>query len=69
MPEPLGNEIQVVAMVDASHAGDKLIFRSHTGVIIYMNNTPIEFFSKMKTQWKLARLFWNLWQPESKWRK
>ena len=46
MPEPLGKEVQITAMVDASHAGDKLTFRSHTGIIVYMNNAPIEFFSK-----------------------
>jgi len=46
MPEPLGKPVYVTAMVDASHGGDKLTFRSHTGILIYMNNSPIEFYSK-----------------------
>ena len=32
--------------VDASHAGEKLTYHSHTGILIYVNNTPIGWFSK-----------------------
>ena len=32
--------------VDASHAGDKLTYRSHTGIFIYVNNIPIDWFFK-----------------------
>ena len=46
MPEPLGYPVQVIAFVDASHAGEKLTYWSHTGIIVYMNNSPIEFYSK-----------------------
>ena len=45
-PEPLGNGVRMVCFVDASHAGDKLTRRSHTGFIIFLNNSPIVFYSK-----------------------
>jgi len=45
-PEPLGISMQMTCFVDASHAGDKVTRRSHTGFIIYLNNSPIVFYSK-----------------------
>ena len=41
MPEPLGEGIQVSMFVDASHAGDLLTRRSHTGYFIYINNALV----------------------------
>jgi hypothetical protein len=38
MPEPLGN--------NANHAGNLATRRSHTGILIYVNNAPIVWFSK-----------------------
>ena len=32
--------------VDSDHAGDKLMRRSHTGFVIYLNMAPIVWFSK-----------------------
>ena len=49
MPKPLGNPIQMVCFVDASHANDVVTRRSQTGFIIYVNNSPIDWFSKK--QW------------------
>jgi hypothetical protein len=46
MPKPLGNPVIMTCFVDANHAGDKVTRRSQTGFIIYLNNTPIDWFSK-----------------------
>ena len=43
---PRGAEVDMTCFVDASHGGDLLTRRSHTGYIIYLNNTPICWFSK-----------------------
>lgn len=48
-PKPLGRSIQIVCFVDASHANDKITRRSQTGFIIYVNNAPIDWFSKKQT--------------------
>lgn len=45
-PEPLGNDIVIRVYVDANHAGNLKNRRSHTGLIIYVNNSPIMWFSK-----------------------
>ena len=44
--EPLGNPVTMTCFVDADHAGNKVTRRSHTGFIIYLNNAPIDWFSK-----------------------
>ncbi len=46
MPVPLGNPIQMSCFVDADHAGNKVTRRSHTGVFILLNKTPVTTFSK-----------------------
>jgi len=46
MPEPLGNPVQVIAYVDANYAGNIKTRRSHTGVLIYINQAPIIWYSK-----------------------
>ena len=45
-PKPLGKEVDLVAYVDSDHAGDKLMRRSRTGFLIYMNSSPIDWVSK-----------------------
>ncbi len=45
-PEPRGHAVQMNAFVDASHAGNKITRRSHTGIIIYLNCSPIMWYSK-----------------------
>jgi hypothetical protein len=45
-PKPLGNPVMMTCFVDANHAGDKITRRSQTGLIIYLNNAPIDWFSK-----------------------
>ena len=46
MPEPRGNPVKVFCFVDADHAGNLLTRRSHTGILIFLNNSPILWYSK-----------------------
>ena len=45
-PEPLGHEVSIHAFVDANHAGDVVTRRSHSGVMIHVNNAPVVWLSK-----------------------
>ena len=45
-PEALGKGVTMGCFVDADFAGCKATRRLHTGVIIYLNNAPIIWFSK-----------------------
>ena len=46
MPMPRGNPIKISCFVDADHAGDLLTRRSHTGILIFLNNAPVIWYSK-----------------------
>ena len=46
MPVPMGKSVLVRAYVDANHAGNLLNRRSHSGILIYVNNAPIQWYSK-----------------------
>lgn len=46
MPEPRGLPMRTVCFVDADHAANKVTRRSHSGIIIYLQNTPVIWFSK-----------------------
>ena len=45
-PTPYGNEMVILAFVDADHAGDLLSRRSRTGFIVFVNMAPICWVSK-----------------------
>ena len=45
-PKPLGNPVCMTCFVDANHAGEYSTRRSQTGFIIYLNNAPIDWYSK-----------------------
>ena len=45
-PEPRGKPVQSTAFIDTDHAGDLLTRRSRTGVLIYLNCSPIVWYSK-----------------------
>lgn len=45
-PEPLGNPVDIAAYVDANHAGDLANRRSHTEILIFVNNALILWYSK-----------------------
>ena len=46
MPEALGNSVYITCFVDADHAGNKIIRRSHSGILVYVNSAPIIWYSK-----------------------
>jgi hypothetical protein len=46
MPQPLGNQVNITCFVDANHAGNVVTRCSHTGIIVYLQNTTIIFYSQ-----------------------
>ena len=46
MVEPRGNSVKISAFVDANHAGNVVTRRSHTGVLVFLQNAPILWYSK-----------------------
>ena len=45
-PEPRGKAVQSTCFVDADHASDRVSRRSRSGVLIYLNRSPIVWYSK-----------------------
>ena len=50
IPDPLGHAVSIHAFVDANHAGNVVTRRSHSGIIIFVNNAPILWFTAPTTQ-------------------
>jgi hypothetical protein len=48
-PKALGKSIQMTCFCDSDHAGDLLTRRSRTGVLIYLNRAPIQWYSKKQS--------------------
>ena len=46
MPEALGKSVHIICYVIAINAGNILKRRSHSGILIYVNNTPVIWYSK-----------------------
>ena len=46
IPEALSKYVMIKAYVDANHEGNIAHMRSHYGIIIYVNNAPIIWYSK-----------------------
>merc|ERR1712127_1017188 len=46
MPEPLGAPVDSTAFEDSDHAGNVITRRSHTGILLFVNNALIRSFSK-----------------------
>ena len=46
IPVALGRSVHTTCFVDANHAGNVVTRLSHTGVLIYLMNTPIIWFPK-----------------------
>ena len=46
MPKPRGNVVRISAFVYANHAGNVVTRRSHSGIIIFVQNAPIIWLSK-----------------------
>ncbi len=45
-PPPRGQPVQINCFVDADHAGNQVTRRSQTGILIFLNRSPITWFSK-----------------------
>ena len=45
-PPRKGNSVRITAYVDADHAHDQMTRRSVTGIILFVNNTPVKWLSK-----------------------
>ena len=43
---PRGKSVVITAFVDADHAGNVVTRRSQTGIITFINKSPIDFYSK-----------------------
>jgi hypothetical protein len=54
MPEARGLSVVTSCNVDADHAGCRVTRRSHTGLLIFVNNTPIIWFSKRQNTVNLS---------------
>jgi hypothetical protein len=46
VPEARGREVKMTVFVDADYAGDKVTRRSRIGVLLYLNKSPILWYSK-----------------------
>jgi hypothetical protein len=46
MPKPNSAGVEITCFVDANHAGNVVTQRSHTGILIFVQNVPIIWFSK-----------------------
>ena len=46
MPKLLYKTVQIICYVDANHVGNILNSQSHSGILIYVNNTPVIWYSK-----------------------
>ena len=46
MPLALGRPVTITCFVDADHAGNIVTRRSHTGILIFLQNAPILWYSK-----------------------
>jgi hypothetical protein len=46
MPEPLGHPVNMYTFVDANHAGNVVTRRSHTGILLFLQNSPIIWLSR-----------------------
>jgi hypothetical protein len=52
MPKLTGQPVVVSCFMDTNHAGNVITRRSHTGILIYVQNAPIIWFSKRQnTVW------------------
>jgi hypothetical protein len=46
MPEPRGRPVNIYTFVDANHAGNVVTRRSHTGILVFIQNSPILWLSR-----------------------
>jgi hypothetical protein len=44
--EPRVKAAQTIVFIDAKHAGDSITRRSRTGILLYVNIAPIDWYTK-----------------------
>ena len=49
LPEPLGPELDITALMDADHAHDYATRRSVSGIILFVGRTPVVWMSKRQS--------------------
>jgi hypothetical protein len=54
MPEPLGKAVNISCFVDENHAGDVVTQQLHTGILIFVQNTLILWYSKKQNTVELS---------------
>ena len=54
MPESLDKYVVVKYYEDANHAGNMANERSHSGIIIYVNNSPIILYSILQNTFQYS---------------
>jgi hypothetical protein len=57
MPKPKGKGVVITCFVDANHAGNVVTQQSHTGILIFVQNAPIIWFSKKQNTVESASFF------------
>jgi len=55
-PEPLGKSVEMTAHIDSDRAGDKVTWRSRTGVLIFLNRSPIRQYNKKQSSIKMSSI-------------
>eukprot|EP00957_Ditylum_brightwellii_P094283 7178694-Ditylum_brightwellii.AAC.1 len=58
MPEPQGKPVMTTTFVDANLLQDVITGRSCTGIIHFLNKTPIDWFSKRQNTVETAT-YWS----------
>lgn len=53
-PKPLSNAVDITCFVDADHAGNVVTRQSHTGILIFVQNAPILWYSKKQNTVELS---------------
>ena len=48
-PTPKGKGVMMTLFVNSDHAGDKVTHRSRTGYVVFLQNSPIAWFSKKQS--------------------
>ena len=51
---PCGKNVQITCFVNVDHAGDLVTRRSRTGVLIYLNQAPISWYSKKQNSVEMS---------------
>ena len=54
MPKPRGNLVTISAFIDANHARNKITHHLHTGILIFVQNAPIIWFSKRQNMVEIS---------------